>query len=93
MIVERNGETYHPPHRSKDQDILIAAGDTITVRTPGGGGYGDPLQRDPALVARDVGRGYYSVEEAEAHFGVVLDPETLAVDEAATEARRGQGSR
>ena len=30
------------------------------VRTPGGGGYGDPFARDPALVARDVGRGYYT---------------------------------
>ena len=86
--VERDGETYHPPHRSKDQDILIEAGDTITVRTPGGGGYGAPLERDPALVARDVRRGYYTLEEAVTRFGVVLDPETLAVDEAATAERR-----
>ena len=86
--VRRDGETYHPPHRSKDQDILIQAGDTITVHTPGGGGYGDPLERDPALVARDVRRGYYTLEEAVTCFGVVLDPETLAVDEAATAERR-----
>ena len=86
--VERDGATYHPPHRSKDQDILIEAGDTITVRTPGGGGYGAPLERDPALVARDVRRGYYTLEEAVTRFGVVLDPETLAVDEAATAERR-----
>ncbi len=92
VIVERNGETYHPPHRSKDQDILIAADDTITVRTPGGGGYGDPLQRDPELVARDVGRGYYTAEAAAVLFGVVLDPETLAVDELATAAKRKEGS-
>ena len=86
--VQRNGETYHPPHRSKDQDILIEAGDTITVRTPGGGGYGNPLARDPALVARDVGRGYYTAEAAAVLFGVVLDPESVAVDEAATADRR-----
>ena len=91
VVVERNGETYHPPHRSKDQDILIEAGDTITVRTPGGGGYGEPLQRDPALVARDVGRGYYTAEQAAVRFGVVLDAETLAVDEAATNAKRRAG--
>ena len=90
VVVTRNGETYHPPHLSKDQDIAIAEGDTITVSTPGGGGYGDPLARDPALVARDVKRGYYTVAEAEAGFGVVLDPETLAEDEAATRARRGR---
>ncbi len=88
VVIERNGETYHPPHRSKDQGIAIAEGDTVTVSTPGGGGYGDPMAREPALVARDVRRGYYTVAEAEDGFGVVLDPETLAVDEAATKARR-----
>ena len=88
VVIVRNGETYHPPHLSKDQDIAIGPGDTITVSTPGGGGYGDPLARDPALVARDVKRGYYTVAEVEEGFGVVLDPETLAVDETATKARR-----
>ncbi len=90
VVIERNGETYHPPHRSKDQDIAIAEGDTVTVSTPGGGGFGDPLAREPALVARDVKRGYYTVAEAESGFGVILDPETLAEDEAATRARRGR---
>ena len=90
VVVMRNGETYHPLHLSKDQGIAIGPGDTITVSTPGGGGFGDPLARDPALVARDVRRGYYTVAEAEAGFGVVLDPETLAEDAAATRARRGR---
>ena len=88
VVVERGGETYHPPHRSKDQDIRIAEGDTVTVCTPGGGGYGDPFARAPALVARDVRRGYYTPAQAEALFGVVLDPETLAVDDMATRTRR-----
>ena len=88
VVVERGGETYHPPHRSKDQDIRIAEGDTVTVCTPGGGGYGDPFARTPALVARDVRRGYYTPAQAEALFGVVLDPETLAVDDMATRTRR-----
>jgi N-methylhydantoinase B len=90
VVVTRNGETYHPPHLSKDQGIAIVEGDTITVSTPGGGGFGDPLARAPAKVASDVRRGYYTVEEAEAGFGVVLDPETLTEDEAATKARRGR---
>jgi N-methylhydantoinase B len=34
--------------------------------TPGGGGYGDPARRDPAAIARDVARGYYTAEEAAA---------------------------
>jgi len=90
VVVVRNGETYHPQHLSKDQGITIGPGDTITVSTPGGGGFGDPMARDPSLVVRDVKRGYYTVAEAEQGFGVVLDPETLAEDEAATEARRAQ---
>jgi N-methylhydantoinase B len=49
-------------------------GDVVRVSTPGGGGYGDPLKRDPAKVARDVMRGYYSKEEAEKLFGVRFAP-------------------
>ena len=89
VIVARNGETYIPLHLSKDQDIRIEAGDSITVMTPGGGGYGDPLARDPELVARDVRRGYYTVEQARKEFGVVLSLDTLAVDMSATAAARG----
>ena len=73
VLIERNGETYIPPHLSKDQNILIEEGDTIRVSTPGGGGYGNPFQRDPELVSRDVHRGYYSSEEAQERFGVVLN--------------------
>ena len=73
VLIVRNGETYIPPHLSKDQNIVIEEGDTIRVSTPGGGGYGNPFQRDPELVSRDVHRGYYSSEEAQARFGVVLN--------------------
>ena len=88
VVVERAGGIYHPPHLSKDQDILISAGDRIVVSTPGGGGYGDPLTRDPALVARDVRRGYYTTADAADRFAVIIDPNTLAVDEAATATAR-----
>lgn len=67
--VIRSGEEHVPPHLSKEQDIPLKAGDRVQVRTPGGGGYGDPRERDRALVARDVALGYYSAEEAKARFG------------------------
>jgi N-methylhydantoinase B len=51
--VWRGGERYVPEHLSKEQDIPLQAGDRVRVRTPGGGGYGDPAERDPALVAED----------------------------------------
>ncbi|MCW5732268.1 MAG: hydantoinase B/oxoprolinase family protein [Alphaproteobacteria bacterium] len=85
--VERNGNVYVPPHLSKDQDIRIAPGDRVHVSTPGGGGYGDPFARDPALVARDVRRGYYTRAEARERFGVVLN-ETGEVDGPATKVQR-----
>lgn len=68
--VETAKGSYVPPHLSKDQDIEIAAGDRLHVSTPGGGGYGDPRKRDPADVARDLERGYYTPEQIRARFGV-----------------------
>ncbi len=67
--VHRGGEVWVPPHLSKAQDIALQPGDRVRVRTPGGGGYGDPAARDPALVAEDVRLGRYSAEEARRLFG------------------------
>ena len=67
--VIRGGETMVPAHLSKAQDIALAPGDRVRVRTPGGGGYGDPRTRDPAAVAEDVRLGRYTREEAERLFG------------------------
>src|SRR6185503_10789267 len=75
VILEQDGRTYTSPHWSKDEDIAVKTGDLITVRTPGGGGYGDPLERDPALVRRDVARGYFTAEDAERDYGVALKPD------------------
>ena len=69
VTVHRDGGSFTPEHLSKDQGIAIRAGDRVEVMTPGGGGYGDPARRDPALVARDLGRGYYTPAEAEALWG------------------------
>jgi N-methylhydantoinase B len=51
---------------------FVAAGTLIRIRTTGGGGWGDPLDRDPALVARDVAWGKVSREAAAADYGVVI---------------------
>jgi len=83
-VVERGGATYRSPHWSKDEDIRVVGGDSVHVRTPGGGGYGDPLTRGPELVQRDVIRGYITVEDAARDYGVVLTGEPLTIDHAAT---------
>ncbi|MBT3215275.1 MAG: methylhydantoinase, partial [Deltaproteobacteria bacterium] len=85
--VERDAETYIPPHLSKDQNILVEVGNTIHVSTPGGGGYEDPFLRNPELVLHDLKRGYYSEKQAQELFGVVLNS-LEEVDSKATEKLR-----
>jgi N-methylhydantoinase B len=67
--LHRGGTTTTPEHLSKDQGQRLVAGDRVEVRTPGGGGFGNPRLRDRAAVAQDVARGYYTRAEAEALFG------------------------
>ncbi len=55
--VIRGGEVMVPEHLSKAQGIALQPGDRVRVRTPGGGGYGDPGERDPAAVAEDLRLG------------------------------------
>ncbi len=63
-------------------------GDVIIMDAAGGGGYGDPLERDPEMVQDDVIQGYVSLEKARQDYGVVIDTGTLMVDTAATEELR-----
>ncbi len=88
VTVHRGGQAYTPAHLSKDQDIPIQAGDRVAVGTPGGGGYGDPLTRDPALVLADVAAGYYTAAQARELFGVALTADLAAVDATATTVLR-----
>ena len=88
--LERDAETYIPPHLSKDQNILVEAGNTIHVSTPGGGGYEDPFLRNPEFVRHDVQRGYYSPQPAQDRFGVVLNPQNEVETKATEKLRKEQ---
>jgi N-methylhydantoinase B len=66
--------------------MALGAGDVLGYAFQGGGGYGDPLKRDPAAVRLDVVNGHVSVPTAASQYGVVL--EGGEVDRAATAARR-----
>ncbi len=73
--------------RLGNTDILsMGPGDVLHIHSPGGGGRGSPLDRDPARVALDVKRGYVSAEAARRDYGVVLHEGAL--DTAATAALR-----
>jgi hypothetical protein len=68
--------------------IVLRQGDRILHEQPGGGGFGDPLTRDPAAVAADVRNEKITPTHARDEYGVVIDPETLTVDTSATLAAR-----
>ena len=67
---------------------LCRNGEVIQFQSAGGGGYGDPLKRDPEAVEADVRNGYVSIDKAKEGYGVVIDAETLSVDLVATEMAR-----
>ena len=66
----------------------LKPGDAVTIDAAGGGGHGDPLERDPELVERDVNDGYITLERAKENYGVMIDPKTLKVDQQATRRLR-----
>jgi N-methylhydantoinase B len=67
---------------------LVPAESVVIVRTGGGGGWGDPLEREPKRVRDDVVEGFVSVEQARRDYAVVVDPRDHALDLAATEQLR-----
>lgn len=76
-------------------DVPIKKGDLFTRPTSGGGGFGDPLERDPALVVEDVADDYVSIERAAKDYGVVIrtvdrDRAIYEVDAEATEKLRAE---
>ena len=95
VIVLRGETSYVPKHLSKEQDIALAPGDRVWVRTPGGGGYGDPLQRSIDAVLEDVRLERYSLAQARDFYGVVLFKRdgSLFVDEGATSESRSKMKR
>src|SRR5690349_2442387 len=71
--------------------VLVAAlkkDDAFLIRGGGGGGYGNPLERAIDEVVEDVRQGYVSIRAAAEHYGVVVDPDTLAVDHSASKKLR-----
>ena len=72
---------------SKIDNLRVQRGDRVIFRTAGSGGWGDPLDRDPADVARDVRRDLVSIENAERLYGVVFATPGLVDDSGSTALR------
>jgi N-methylhydantoinase B len=78
-----NEQLAAPEFGAKKSMIPLAYDQVVVQETAGGGGYGDPLERDPLAVRLDVEYGYVSMESARDDYGVVINSE-VQVDEAAT---------
>jgi len=79
-----NGEPGNPYGLTQ-----LKPGDAVTIDAAGGGGHGNPLERDLEMVLSDVMEGYVSLERAREDYGVVIDPMAMKVDERATRKLRG----
>ncbi len=95
-----NGQTWRPQFRSKEDKRALKAGDSLQANSPGGGGYGNALERDLDAVERDLNCGYISAASAQTHYGVVIasvrqpavGPAVYTLDREASQARRRQAA-
>jgi N-methylhydantoinase B len=87
--LRRNGEDIRvQPHRL----VPVKTGDVLVKHSSGGGGVGDPAERDPELVRADVENELVSPEEALRVYKVVIDRSTLQIDREATRAVRARAT-
>ncbi len=73
FTYQQDDGDHVPPMVSKMVGIKLKKGQSVHLETPGGGGYGQPVERDPAAVARDYTLGFVSRENALKDYFVVLD--------------------
>jgi N-methylhydantoinase B len=78
---------------SKGGATVVTKGDRVLIRCAGSGGYGNPLEREPERVLKDVRDGYITDEVVRKHYGVVLSHDRRHVDQEATQALRGRMSK
>ena len=72
FAYEQDDGDHTPPQASKMDGIKIRRGQHLRLESPGGGGYGPALDREPERVAADVRLGYVSAEAAARDYGVAV---------------------
>ncbi|MEQ8493277.1 MAG: hydantoinase B/oxoprolinase family protein [Gammaproteobacteria bacterium] len=89
FLVRTDGSSEQLPGTA---EVTLAPGECLRGLEAGGGGYGPPLERDPARVLKDVLERWETIERARDVYGVVLsgsaEDDSLTVDRVATQARR-----
>ncbi len=87
------GTPEERPLTSKAANLRLKRGELLSWELAGGGGWGQPWERDPERVRQDVLCGYVSLEAARQDYGVVLNPDDLAIDREATSRLREERAR
>jgi N-methylhydantoinase B len=90
-LVRKDGTRR--PLESKIDNVRVHAGDRVIFRTAGGGGWGDPMERDALRTRNDVARKLMSEAKAREEYGVVLTGPDLVVDHRATDELRASTRR
>ena len=89
--IVRNPDSPSSEVLPREATLLpVGPNDVITIFAGGGGGYGDPLERDPSKVWEDVVNGLVTVEAARRDYKVALNPDSLEVDVAVTKQLRSE---
>jgi len=83
-------EVQIAPTTMKAENVPVREGDVLVIEATSGAGFGNPLERDAALVLKDVVDGLLSVERARSEYGVIIDGVTRTVDRESTLALRGE---
>lgn len=86
-MIRVAGADYHSPPQ---YDIQRLPPLTLRICSPGGGGFGDARERDPAAVLRDVEDDIVSIDAARSIYRVAINPETLTLDSEATRELRAR---
>jgi N-methylhydantoinase B len=84
-IVKRDGSTQQLPSKVT---TFVDGGNLIITETPGGGGWGEAIERDASAVANDVSEGLISPARAQDIYRVAVIPETFALDKEGTDKLR-----
>jgi N-methylhydantoinase B len=94
ITFHRESGEYVPPLKTKAKGVKMNKGDRFRMESPGGGGYGDPFEREPSLVLEDVQQGYITQQRAKETYGVVIesDGKEQYINENKTEEYRIQNS-
>jgi N-methylhydantoinase B len=92
VIYHLDGKEFVPPMKTKITGVKMKPGDRLVIKSPGGGGYGDPFERDMDLVLKDVIMEYITIKSAEMEYGVVIVERdgTLSIDKERTLALRSE---